>query len=423
MRPTGLFVKIAGQSGTRGWVAQAASFAGHALLLLVVGMMARELPRQLAATRTMTIVTIPPLPTSSADSSPALAPERPDAPGMTGEPDLHIGAFTFDIDRIARRRDHLFPFISGDIGFAELEQSIEKSADGFQPRLTAPDSDSTAPPLHLAPADVQAVIDRAWSRRDRWASFAEIRKLIDDFDGDAGDVPLVLRTYLAQNILQPYFESDIPDPRLWVMLALAADHVDFVDYIGAYVRLHPSSKTTTELLLLLDKLVQGNRDALVALLSVDPQSQASFTRTARPAAYDLLVSIRDHYRTVLELHGISSTEQLTARYDETRLRLLTAIMRGSPAGYRVNDAAFLSGVIHWRAGRYEEAVNVWRTIASRPDDAYYAASSRLLPIIGTGGAPTIDARAVKNALDAEDGRWLSTAYDRLHQFGYKFDTY
>jgi hypothetical protein len=352
------------------------------------------------------------------DTAAVTVPPRAESPGVVGDPDLHVGSFTFDIDRIARRRTLLFPFVTDDVAFTELERSLSTTGQrGWSdPAVTRR---SSRRPLTIDRAAIQAIVDRAWSRRDRWNSFREIKSLIDTYDGDEGAVPVVLRAYLAQNILQPYYESAIPDTRLWVMLALSADHIDFIDYLAAYSREHPSSRTTTELLFLLDKLVQGNRDALVALITLDPPSQAEFTRRARPDAFDLLTSIRTHYKDTLAAKGLSSLDAIERRYDAIRLRLLDAIVGTSPYGYRANDAKYLAGVIHWRAGRRDQAVRLWQAIRPSPEDLYQDAYDRVLMALDEAEP----VRSIEAALDAETGRWLMTSYERLRQFGYRFDTY
>ena len=175
----------------------------------------------------------------------------------------------------------------------------------------------------------------------------------------------------------------------------------------------------------LDKLVQGNRDSLIALLRLDANTQAAFTRTARLDAYELLVGIQTHYRDVLAGEGLVTMEQIARRYDEQRLRLLDGIITATPDGYRTNDARYLSGVIHWRAGRRHDAVALWRTIRPADGDMYRDAYSRILQELHTGSAGDDDrtARRITAAIDAEDGRWLLFQYDRLRQFGYRFDTY
>jgi hypothetical protein len=354
-------------------------------------------------------------------------PPREESPGISGDAaELYVGGFTFDIDKIARRRDLLFPFITGDLAFERMANRLAAASD---PRMTNPYAaakPSQRPPLVIAGKELQRIVDRAWSRRDRWQSFSEIRSLIDRYDGQSGGVPLVLGAYLTQNILQPYYDAAIPDPRVWVMLGLSADHIDFIDFVAAYVRDHPSTRTATELLFLLDKLVQGSRDALLALLALDPTTEADFTRQSNRDAFTLLFQIQQHYRRILAERGLVTPEQVVEHYDQVRLTLLRAIVATTPDGYLTSDARFLAGAIAWHAGRDDEAIDWWSTLRPASGDMYYQASSRLRDLLDRTPLQErrhVDPREIKAVLDAESGRWLMSSFDRLKQFGYRFETY
>jgi hypothetical protein len=179
-------------------------------------------------------------------------------------------------------------------------------------------------------------------------------------------------------------------------------------------------------LFLLDKLVQGNRDALIALMNLDVSTGARFTRESSRDAYELLVRMQDHYREVLANGGITTNTDIAEHYDRVRLALLEGIIDTSPEGYRTSDARFLAGAIHWRAGRVDSAVRLWRAMRPALDDSYRLSSQRLLAELDARderGRSSVDARTVSAALDAEDGRWLLFSFDRLRQFGYRFETY
>jgi hypothetical protein len=365
-------------------------------------------------------------PAAAAPQDEPVAPPRHEERGVHGNPRLEVGGFTFDIDRIARRRHELFPFITGDVAFERMTNALASAADAPLANPFAPTRARRAPSLTLDSAAIQQIVDDSWSRRDRWKRFAEIRGLLDEYDADTGAVPVVLRSYLARNILQPYWDASIPDPRVWVMLGLSADHVDFIDFIATYVHAHPSTKAATELLFLLDKLVQGSRDSLLALLALDPETEAAFTRRANPEAFDLLVSIRQRYRQALAARGLLTATDIGRRYDAVRLTLLRSIIDVTPDGYLANDARYLAGSIQWRAGHPDAALEWWRAIRPTPEDVYHDATQRLAALLNARdarGNPHVDRRAITALLRAEDGRWLMMSYDRLRHFGYRFETY
>jgi len=281
---------------------------------------------------------------------------------------------------------------------------------------------------------LQTLIDRSWSRRDRWTPFQEILRLADAHDANAGKLPALLHEYEAQNGLQPYVDASIRDPRLWTELGLAADHVEFIGFISRYAAEHPSTRATTELLFLLDKIAQASFDALVTLVDTIPGAQLEWTREANGDAFAFIVDVRRHYLSVLRRKGLDSTDALAAFYDRARLDILTGILRTTPRGYRANDARFLIGSIHWRGGHVGDALRAWRPMTIDPEDAYAASIARLHGAIAaeTGSdrgnvdsSETVRrlAQQINAILRAEHGRWIMFSLDRLHQFGFRFDTF
>src|SRR5689334_15530856 len=98
------------------------SFALHAapLIVLLVGARAagdRSSHSHVVATATMA-------PDDKADPDAPPPPPRLDSQGVQGSSRLDVGGFTFDIDKIARRRNSLFPFVTGDLGFEYLAHSL-----------------------------------------------------------------------------------------------------------------------------------------------------------------------------------------------------------------------------------------------------------------------------------------------------------
>lgn len=353
---------------------------------------------------------------------------------------VQLPTFAMNIAKVAERSQLLFPFVAPGVSLRRFaiatEQELRETfRDPFAPQTAVATADRRRlPRLALSDAEAQALIDRSWSRRDRWTPFQEIARLANAHDPDAGQLPGLLHAYQRQNGLQPYVDASIRDPRLWAELGLAADHVEFIGFISEYASAHPGTKVTTELLFLLDQLAQANLDALVTLLDTDPPASLEWTRDANQDAYDLIVNLRRHYANTLQRKGLATAEALTAHYDRVRLDILTGLLRTTPHGYRASDARFLIGAIHWRRGRVGDALRAWRPMAADPSDAYAASIGRILDAIAaeTGGdrssgdwrdstrrlTPQIDA-----ILRAEQGRWIMFSMDRLRQFGFHVDTF
>jgi hypothetical protein len=339
-------------------------------------------------------------------------------------PPLELAGLRFRLDRIRARQESLFPFLTADLSFlARLEKTIRSATRAFvNPHSRGRRLDPLRPPLALSAAALQAIVDRAWSRQDRWRSFGEIAALVRAHDPDEGDVPRILRRYLDENVLQPYYDGRGRDPRFWVMLGLSADHIEFIDFVNSYARRYPSSRTTTELLFLLDELVQGSRDALLTLLATDPHRDLEYTRSIDRDAHELALAIRRYYVAWLKTRGLDSPDTIRMQYDQLRLRLLSTVIESTPDGYRSADARFLAGEIFFRQGSPGEARRWWQAITPDPGDAYFEAYSELLQEIQTP-LPTGFVAKVIAILSGEHGRWIERSRLRLRRFGYTFDTF
>ena len=245
-------------------------------------------------------------------------------------------------------------------------------------------------------------------------------RLVGRYDANDPTLALVVRKHLDENLLQPFDDVAVPDPSVWVGLRLAADFVDFLDFVTTYVRQNSGTKTATELLFLLDKHIQSNQDCLTTLLRRQPEVELQLTRSTNPAAFDLAAEIWAHYRTALTAARLSSPMDIARRYESVRLMLLTTILETTPDGYRANDARFLAGAIHWTADRADEAVRLWQRMRADRSDTYYVSATRVLNAIATKPP---NALSVKLALRDERGRSWMSSVDRLRQFGYRPDRY
>ena len=341
---------------------------------------------------------------------------------------ISLDGFTFDAGKIADRALVLFPFVSPGVALEHFGVHRSGVTMYRRPRL-GPREGGDEPamrPLALTDAALQALIDKTWARRERWAAFAPIRALAWRSDPERGQLPALLQRYTDQNALQPYRDKAVPDPRLWAQLGIAADHVSFIGFIREYVAEYPGTRAATELLFLLDRVAEASQDALSALLDTDPIRDLGWTRKTNPRAFQLAARLRWHYQSELSKRGLSTPIAIVRYYDRVRLAILDGIVRTSPARYRTSDAQFLIGTILWRQGRRTEAIEAWRGLSCRDTDSYAASCTQLTQLIPSTG-PVIDtpgfAQQVTRVLQNEQSRWWDFSYDRLKQFGYRFDTY
>ena len=402
-----------------------------ALLLLQQSMPPARVARSSAAPAT-TGVEIFVVPRPDAGEAPGLksfsaGQELFEYTGSTDSTVLPLPGFTFDFQKVLGRSSLLFPIVSPGLSldaFGVLAVS-DPSRRLYNPLQAGNHGHESTPPLALSEPGLQSIVDASWSRRDRWIVFDRMQALAAAHDPQDGALPALFQRYVQQNALQPYADTTVRDARLWAQLGLAADHVSFIGFVSGYTTRHPGTKTSTELLFFLDKIVQASYDCLITLLDIVPASDLTWTYRTNRDAYRFIEEIQRFYQRLLERQQLDSPDALRVYYDKVRLAILTALVRATPDGYRSADARYLIGSIYWRHGNRRAALETWRDITIDRSDTYAAAYTDVLAAIGADrdAADNGLRRQVDRALDAERGRWRDFSYTRLRHFGYRFDTY
>ena len=345
-----------------------------------------------------------------------------DAPVALNEPiDGDVSEFPFDVAKVANAAN-LFPFLTDPLLFLdEAREKFRVSPNRLFNPLGRARTVSTKPPLAAGDDQLQRLIDRAWSRRERWDNFAPIAEMLGKHDPQDGAAHLLMRGYLDQNLLQPYYDTDTRDPRFWVMLGLAADHARLVEFVAAFVREHPSSRTTTERLFMLDEFAQASRDTLLMLLSTNPDSDLNDTREASRPAFQIASRVYERYEELAFQLGLRDSRTVQKHFDDIRMRILRTIIETTPDGYGTADARFLAGRIMWEQNKVPQALEWWKDL--RPDvrGAYALASAEVSDALEFAGPRR--ASEISRILGSEYRRWLEFSGARLAEFGYKFDTF
>jgi hypothetical protein len=329
-----------------------------------------------------------------------------------------ISGLPFNLPKIDARRASLFPFLTADLSFIDrLATDVRVGAGKLKNPL---DEALAAKPLVLRDALRQQVVDEAWARRDRWKQFSQIRALLIGHDAHAGDAPALLRAYLDQNLLQPYCDGRSKDGQFWALLENSTEYVDFLEFIRGYARTRSSSRTTTELLFLMDELAQGNREVAETVLRTSVSHDLARTATISPLAARLAANIGNDLRAWLASRHYTEHHGVGAAFDQVRLRILTTIVETTPAGYRESDARFLAGQIFFRQGNLEEAMQWWLKMQPVGGDTYGDAATAILKILEPG---KVDTARMRSVMWKESARWHDVNYARLKQFGYRCDSY
>src|SRR5690606_12668249 len=104
--------------------------------------------------------------------------------------------------KIRQHRDRLFPFVTASLPLVDEVADKPDTPRTLTNPFSGERSTSALPPLVLSSAERQEIVDRAWSRRSRWESFAEIARLLRTHDPSEGDAALLVRSHVDQNLLQ-----------------------------------------------------------------------------------------------------------------------------------------------------------------------------------------------------------------------------
>lgn len=385
-----------------------ASFVVHCAVLVspvIAGALASEPPPLPAPAIEVARIELPRSDEAFAIDDP-VPPEELSGYEMSGLP--------FNMPKIVARRKSLFPLLTADLDFLTRipEQVLESARHLGNPLDRAA---LALPPLTLTPATMQKVIDESFARRDRWQRFAVVATLLNSHDGQRGQSADLMRAYLDQNLLQPYCYGKTRDGQYWALLENAADHADFLEFIRAYARTHPASRTTTELLFLMDELAQASREAAVGVLTTTVSRDLLRTAVESPPAARLAAGVADQLRHWLASRQMGAAD-IREAFDRVRLRLLATIVETSPGGYRVADARYLAGEIFFRQGDLTQATEWWHAMRPAAGDSYATAAI-------AKAVTAADVHAIKRVLAHENARWSAANYQRLRLFGYRCDTY
>jgi hypothetical protein len=365
-----------------------------------------ESPRSYQVTR----VFVPPLDEPFAIDSP-IPPEQLSGYELSGLP--------FNLAKIAARRESLFPFITADLSFLERMSADLRAS---QAQLRDPlDRSLVAQPLLIDDRAIQHLIDESWSRRDRWQRFTAIASLLITHDPDEGQAPQLMRQYLDQNLLQPYCAGKTKDGQFWALLENASDHADFLQFIRRYARTHSSTRTTTELLFLMDELAQASEEAATTVVATSVSKDLAYSAVNAPRSALLAANVGNQLRYWFASRQLSANSDMTLAYDRVRLRVLATIVDTTPGGYRASDARFLAGAVLFRQSNLEDALEWWRPMQPAADDTYRDAALAIKRAIGREGR--LDQFELRRILWTESARWAEINYNRMRQFGYACDSY
>ena len=115
------------------------------------------------------VATAPPISITAAPATLAV-------PNETGSTEVRMPNFTFDFAKVKQRAAVLFPFLTHEFAFDPIRQlAATRERTGLtNPFAQVADDVTGKPPLAMSDRAMQALVDKTWSRRERWAPFQAI---------------------------------------------------------------------------------------------------------------------------------------------------------------------------------------------------------------------------------------------------------
>src|SRR2546427_816036 len=183
---------------SRELVSLASSLVFHVTALVTIDRVAaRSMWPATPSAETQKSITVVVVPAPDTSSVPGLNPiDRSDDGAMISppleSPTVNVPGFRINIARIRDRSMMLFPFLTPGLALERFGLHPQRGPTATTPKWQSPARVSdppkpAAPPLAVSGAEIQSLIDEAWSRRDRWDVFHRIVALTNGYRAAAVD--------------------------------------------------------------------------------------------------------------------------------------------------------------------------------------------------------------------------------------------
>ncbi len=241
--------------------------------------------------------------------------------------------------------------------------------------------DTGKPPLMLSDAELQALVDSAYTQDDMFQQFQELIAYIENYHADRGKLHELIRMYTAQNA---YIYNTDDEYAVLKGLHNAISYERFLSYIKDYVHRCPGTRTSTETLFLLEGIASSNLGDLVALLDSENVLKSPLLRKVYTKYREKIDRFLFYNAGVEESVATEEIiDRVIEKYDSGCVDYMDLVIRYSPGNYRKGDARFIQGRIHAQRERWNEALVIWKRGKPDTTDIYYDIYSEILGIINS----------------------------------------
>lgn len=195
-----------------------------------------------------------------------------------------------------------------------------------------------------------------------------------DYDPDKGDLPIAVRELYYKN-LQRIAYTFSPDAT-YMDLDYFEENLNKEDFLKnslAQAARLKDTKTQTELLFAVLDIYEIQQNAWHNYFYFDSTYNSLSDAKKRGLRVETLRRIRNRYKPVLKKKHLKKYLDIVNVYGKKREEIIDYIIRHSPNRYRVNDALFEKGRLHWDLGtnlnsdqEKQKAINIWEKIKLDP---------------------------------------------------------
>jgi hypothetical protein len=236
-----------------------------------------------------------------------------------------------------------------------------------------------------------------------------------NYDPDKGDLPAAVRDLYYDNLQRMVFSFS--DDQTYLFIDYFDENLNKEDFLKNSLyqasRLK-KTKTQTELLFAIENIYEIQQRAWQHFFKFENMYKNLPDDKKNRLRIETLRRIRERYKPLLENKKIQNYDDAIKVYGKKREEILDYITRNTPDKYRVTDALFEKGRLHWDMGvqlkdegQKKKAIEIWKNISvnpgSKPDEITSSETiQKLKPIIETYerfNNPGLVERQIQNIID------------------------
>ncbi|MCX7997976.1 MAG: hypothetical protein N3A69_03360, partial [Leptospiraceae bacterium] len=239
---------------------------------------------------------------------------------------------------------------------------------------------------------------------------SQIQEFVDnfsDYDPNEGDLPFMFRDLYYKN-LQRLAYTFSSDPTYFT-IDYFEENLNKEDYLRHAMNLvskMKGTKTATEILFTILDIYEIQERAIHQYFQNKDLWHTYPEEKKKQIRYETIRRVIEKYKPILETKNIKTYEDVTKLYEKKKHQILDFLLKTTPEGYRLADAYFEKGRLHWEkymktqsSEELNKALSNWKTSLSystsgKGDFLNKETLEQILPYIKTSQV----AEANKNAI-------------------------